>query len=53
MSEYIHKKHNVSVLLYNIVCPTKYRRVVFSGDRDKELKNVCIEIENRYEIKFL
>ncbi|MDR1893856.1 MAG: IS200/IS605 family transposase, partial [Spirochaetales bacterium] len=30
MSEYIHKSHNVSVLLYHIVCPAKYRRVVIS-----------------------
>ncbi|MDR0637348.1 MAG: IS200/IS605 family transposase, partial [Spirochaetaceae bacterium] len=28
MSEYLHKSHNVSVLLYHIVCPAKYRRVV-------------------------
>ncbi|MBU0483334.1 MAG: IS200/IS605 family transposase, partial [Proteobacteria bacterium] len=25
MSEYIHKSHNVSVLLYHFVCPAKYR----------------------------
>ncbi|HEV2880026.1 MAG TPA: IS200/IS605 family transposase, partial [Pyrinomonadaceae bacterium] len=28
MSKYIHKSHNVSLLLYHIVCPAKYRRVV-------------------------
>ncbi|MCX6177912.1 MAG: IS200/IS605 family transposase, partial [Chlorobiales bacterium] len=28
MSDYIHKSHNVSVLLYHFVCPSKYRRVV-------------------------
>ena len=32
MSEYIHKSHNVSVLLYHIVCPAKYRRVVISEE---------------------
>ncbi|MEM9537800.1 MAG: IS200/IS605 family transposase, partial [Cyanobacteria bacterium P01_A01_bin.3] len=26
MSEYIHKKHNVTVLLYHLVFPAKYRR---------------------------
>ncbi|MCA1625572.1 MAG: IS200/IS605 family transposase, partial [Acidobacteria bacterium] len=26
MSKFIHKNHNVSVLMYHIVCPTKYRR---------------------------
>ena len=25
MSRFIHKTHNVSVLLYHFVCPTKYR----------------------------
>jgi len=53
MSEYIHKSHNVSVLLYHIVCPAKYRRIVFTDNVDKELKEVCIEISKRYEIKFI
>jgi REP element-mobilizing transposase RayT len=53
MSEYIHKSHNVSVLLYHIVCPAKYRRVVISEEVDKTLKEVCEEISKRYEIQFL
>jgi REP element-mobilizing transposase RayT len=53
MSEYIHKSHNVSVLLYHIVCPAKYRRVVISDAVDKTLKEVCEEISKRYEIEFL
>ena len=53
MSEFIHKNHNVSVLMYHIVCPAKYRRVVFSEEVDIALKEVCIQIENRYEMKFL
>ena len=53
MSEYIHKSHNVSVLLYHIVCPAKYRRVVISKEVDETLKEVCEEISKRYEIKFL
>jgi len=52
-SEYIHKSHNVSVLLYHFVCPAKYRRVVFSKEVDKTLKEICLEIENRYEMHFL
>ncbi|HEY4501634.1 MAG TPA: IS200/IS605 family transposase, partial [Candidatus Paceibacterota bacterium] len=28
MSIYLHKSHNVSVLLYHLVFPAKYRRVV-------------------------
>jgi REP element-mobilizing transposase RayT len=53
MSEYIHKAHNVSVLIYHIVCPAKYRRVVISEEVDKTLKETCGEIEKRYEIRFL
>ena len=53
MSEYVHKKHNVTVLLYHIVCPAKYRRTVFSVKVEAALKDVCLEIEKRYEIKFL
>ena len=53
MSEYIHKSHNVSVLLYHFVCPAKYRRVVFSETVDQRLKEVCLEISQRYEIAFI
>ena len=53
MSEYNHKRHNVTILMYHIVCPAKYRRVVISSEVDKVLKEVCLEIENRYEINFL
>ncbi len=53
MSVYIHKSHNVSVLLYHIVCPAKYRRVVFSDDVDDALREVCLEISKRYEIHFI
>ena len=53
MSEFIHKHHNVSVLLYHIVCPAKYRRSVLSAAVDDKLKEVCAEIQKRYEITFL
>jgi len=53
MSEYIHKSHNVSVLIYHYVCLAKYRRVVFDEEVDKVLKEVCQEIEKRYDIRFL
>ena len=53
MSMYIHKSHNVNSLMYHLVCPTKYRRVVISKEVDKTLKEVCLDIENRFEIEFL
>ena len=53
MSEYIHKSHNVSVLIYHLVFPAKYRRAVFDGGVDETVKDVCMEIEKRYQVKFL
>ena len=53
MSQYVHKPHNVSVLLYHIVCPAKYRRSVFSARVEEKLKEVCAEIQKRYEITFV
>jgi putative transposase len=52
-SEYIHKSHNVSILLYHYVCPAKYRRVVISKAIDMTMKEICLEIEKRYEVHFL
>jgi len=53
VSEYIRKSHNVSILLYHFVCPAKYRRVVFSKAVDITMKEICLEIEKRYEVHFL
>jgi len=52
-SRYIHKSHNVTVLIYHAVCPAKYRKIIFSKEVDETLKEVCGEIEKRYEIYFL
>ena len=53
MSEYIHKSHNVSILLYHYVCPAKYRKIIFCDKVDEILKTTCLEISKRYEINFL
>lgn len=53
MSQYIHKSHNVSLLLYHVVCPCKYRRAVITTEVDQVLKEVCLEIAIRYEIVFI
>jgi len=53
MSIYIHKSHNVNVLIYHLVCPTKYRRVVITDKVDKILKETCLGIALRYEMHFL
>ena len=53
MSEYIHKSHNVTVLLYHLVLPAKYRRAVIDEQVDEVMKDVCLEIEKRYQVRFL
>ena len=53
MSDFIRKEHNVSLLLYHIVCPAKYRRAVFTPLVDEKLKEICEDIALRYEIEFI
>ncbi len=53
MSEFIHKSHNMSVLLYHYVCPAKYRRVIFDNSVDEILIQTCEEISKRYDINIL
>lgn len=53
MSHFIRKTHNVSVLLYHFVCPTKYRRSVISAEVDAALVQICTDIADRYEIEFV
>ncbi|MGI6739978.1 MAG: IS200/IS605 family transposase [Brevefilum sp.] len=53
MSETWRKSHNISILIYHYVCPAKYRKVVFNAEVDEVLREVCLEIEKRYEIKFI
>jgi REP element-mobilizing transposase RayT len=52
-TEHIRWKHNVSLLMYHFVCPTKYRRVVIDEEIDSYIKVLCLEIEIRYDIYFL
>jgi len=39
--------------MYHLVFPAKYRRSVFDEDVDKVLEEVCLAIEDRYQVKFL
>ena len=38
--------------MYHIVCPAKYRKAVFSEEVDRTLREICLELEARYEIYF-
>jgi putative transposase len=53
MSIYIHKSHNVTVMMYHVVCPTKYRRVVINAPVEEVIKETCLGIEQRYDMHFL
>ena len=53
MSKYIHKSHNVTVLLYHLVFPAKYRRIIIDDEVDRMIKEISLEIEKRYEIHFV
>jgi REP element-mobilizing transposase RayT len=48
------KSHNVSYLLYHFVCPIKNRKKILRDEkRIQDLRDICIEIEENYEIYFL
>jgi putative transposase len=51
--KHILKSHNKSALLYHVVCPVGYRRKVISDEVSATLKNICHEIESRFEIHFV
>jgi len=53
MSEHIVKRHNKTLLLYHIVCPLKYRKKVITKQVGECLKEICLEISERYEIHFV
>ena len=53
MSDHINKVHNKTLLLYHLVFPAKYRQKVFTAEVENTLKDVCIGISERYEIRFV
>ncbi|MBN4073181.1 IS200/IS605 family transposase [Crocinitomix catalasitica] len=53
MSEHELKRHNKTLLLYHLVFPLKYRKKVITNEIGESLKEVCIEISERYEVQFL
>ena len=53
-SKYMYLSHNVSNLVYHMVFPAKYRRVVFDENVEEHLRQICLGIELRYDyIHFL
>ena len=53
MDDHIYKRHNKTLLLYHLVFPVKYRKKIINESISDFIKNICIEISDRYEIIFL
>jgi len=53
MGEHVTKRYNKTLLLYHIVCPLKYRRDVITNEIGESLKEICLQISERYEIHFI
>ena len=53
MGDHVTKQHNKTLLLYHIVCPLKYRREIITSEIGEGLKEICLQISERYEIHFI
>jgi REP element-mobilizing transposase RayT len=53
MSPIIKKSHSATDLIYHLVCPIKYRRKIFTKDNEPTIKEICLELQLRYELYFL
>ena len=51
--QHIYKRHNKTLLLYHLVFPVKYRKKVITEEMSSTMKDICIEISERYEIQFV
>jgi REP element-mobilizing transposase RayT len=53
MSEHIFKRHSKTLLMYHLVCPAKYRSKIFTPQVEKDLKTICLNFQEAYEIFFV
>lgn len=53
MSKVIRKSHNVSLIVYHIVCPIKYRRNVVSDKVKYTIFRTCQSISEKHELYFI
>jgi REP element-mobilizing transposase RayT len=51
--KHIYKRHSKSLLLYHLVLVIKYRKKIITEDIEKDIKDICIKVENVYEIIFV
>lgn len=53
MSQVIRRSHNVSLVVYHIVCPIKYRRNVISDRVKYTIFRTCQSISEKHELYFI
>ena len=53
MGEHIFKRHNKTLLLYHLVFPLKYRKSVITKELGEGLKEICLDISERYDVHFI
>ena len=53
MDQHIKKRHNKTLLLYHLVFPVKYRKKIIEVHISNYIKDICIEISDRYEMQFV
>ena len=53
MGEHIFKRHNKTLLMYHLVFPLKYRKSVITKEIGEGLKQICMDISDRYEVHFI
>ena len=53
MDQHIHKRYSKTLLLYHLVFPVKYRKKILGDSISLFIKEICIEIGERYEIQFV
>ena len=53
MSDHNIKRHNITLLLYHIVIPLKYRKKVINKKVGETLIKICNGISERYEVQFV
>ncbi len=53
MADHVKRSHNKSLLLYHLVCPIRYRRKILTPEVISSLRDVCLEIQQRFEIHFI
>jgi len=53
MGGHIFKRHNKTFLMYHLVFPLKYRKSVITKEIGDGLKEICLDISERYEVHFI